>query len=422
LEGGTANRVISPEAVRVFDRPARAAPMPAERGHVETMRELRRFGYAAGRLRPAEAALAAVQAPGKLRRTPARKRLGRHTGEPELVRICLLTTQDLDANPFAANDWPCDPRPFLPEATWHVATLQKSTSVQHVTRLVEEGFDLFFNLCDGAADQEIPGIEVVQTLERLNVPFTGATSVCYEPSREAMKRACRAEGIATPAYVLAREEADVERAAGTLRFPLFVKHYSSYSSVDLSRNSRVLTPAGLRRQARKIMSRHGAALIEEFIEGTECTVLVAENPDDPEHPTTYTPLQYRFPEGESFKHAKMKWVEYDKMASFPVEDPHLDARLRDVAARFFLALDGASFGRCDIRVDAHGTPFMLEINPNCGVYYPPADYGSADLCLSWDPAGHAGFTRQIVEAAFRRHERRNGKDRADMKKAPLTGE
>ena len=170
------------------------------------------------------------------------------------------------------------------------------------------------------------------------------------------------------------------------------------------------------------MSRHGAALIEEFIEGTECTVLVAENPDDPEHPTTYTPLQYRFPEGESFKHAKMKWVEYDKMTSFPVEDPQLDARLRDVAARFFLALDGASFGRCDIRVDVHGTPFMLEINANCGVYYPPSDYGSADLCLSWDPAGHTGFTRQLVEAAFRRHERRNHDDRAEMKKAPLTGE
>ncbi|MEJ0048873.1 MAG: hypothetical protein WDN04_24265 [Rhodospirillales bacterium] len=28
---------------------------------------------------------------------------------------------------------------------------------------------------------------------------------------------------------------------------------------------------------------------------TECTVLVAENPDDAEQPKTYTPVQYRFP-------------------------------------------------------------------------------------------------------------------------------
>ncbi len=323
------------------------------------------------------------------------------------MRICLLTTQDLDADPFPSDDWPCDPRPFLPEAEWTVATLRKkATSVETVTRLIGEGFDVFFNLCDGADDQDIPGIEVVQTLEEHGVPFTGATSEFYEPTREMMKAACRAEGIATPAYVMAHDAAEVERAASTLRFPLFVKHPSSYSSVALSRLSRVRTPAGLRRQARKIMSRFGSALIEEFIEGTECTVLVAENPDDPSCPTTYTPMQYRFPPGESFKHERMKWVEYDRMTSVPVTDPVLDARLRDECARFFLALNGASFGRCDLRVDGEGTPYMLEINANCGVYYPPADAGSADLCLARDPAGHEGFTLQLIRAALRRHERR----------------
>ncbi|MBL6914888.1 MAG: hypothetical protein ISR35_05935, partial [Planctomycetes bacterium] len=49
------------------------------------------------------------------------------------------------------------------------------------------------------------------------------------------------------------------------------------------------------------------------------------------------------------------------------------------------------------------------INANCGIYYPEADWGSADICLSLDPAGHAGFTRQLVAAAFGRH-RRNMKD------------
>jgi D-alanine-D-alanine ligase len=185
-----------------------------------------------------------------------------------------------------------------------------------------------------------------------------------------------------------------------------VKHYSSYSSVSLSRRSRVCSPAGLRQQARKIVRRHGAALIEEFIEGTECTVLVAENPDDPARPKTYTPIQYRFPEGETFKHSDMKWVNYGKMSAFPVEDPILDGRLRDISARFFVALKGASFGRCDLRVDRSGVPFMLEINPNCGVYYLPKDAGSADLCLAHDPDGHVGFTRQLIRAALHRHRQR----------------
>ncbi len=103
----------------------------------------------------------------------------------------------------------------------------------------------------------------------------------------------------------------------------------------------------------------------------------------------------------------MKWVDYDAMASFPVDDPGLDERLRDVSRRFFRALGGASFGRCDLRVDGGGTPFMLEINPNCGVYYPATDPGSADLCLAHDPAGHVGFTRQIIRAALARHLQRS---------------
>jgi len=322
---------------------------------------------------------------------------------PPALRICLLTTQDLDADPFPRDDWPCDPRPFLPEATWHVANLDGKDCTDEVARLAAADFDVYFNLCDGAADQEIPGIEVVQTLERLRVPFTGATSEFYEPSRQQMKDACHAQGILTPKHVLARTPEDVERAAGTLKFPLFVKHYSSYASVDLSRASRVKTPAGLRRQARKIMSKHGAALIEEYIAGTECTVLVAENPFDARRPKTYLPMQYRFPAGEDFKHAKLKWVDYDDLSSFPVIDPVLASRLRDVSSRFFVELKGTSFGRCDIRVDRDGNPYMLEINPNCGVFYPPTDPGSADLCLLRDPAGHTGFARLLVAAALRRH-------------------
>ena len=323
------------------------------------------------------------------------------------MHICLLTTQDLDADPFPEDDWPCDPRPFMPEATWTVATLTgKVNAVKQVEALIHSGqYDLFFNLCDGAADQDLPGIEVIQKLEERQVPYAGACSACYEPTRMEMKEACAKIGIATPNYVVAKTPEDVERAAETLNFPLFVKHHSSYASVDLSRRSRVQSPEGLRIQAKKIMSRHGAALIEEYIDGIECTVLVAENPEDPNRPKTYTPAQYQFPKGESFKHSDLKWVDYEGLSSFPVQDQELADRLRDECARFFVELGAASFGRCDIRVDRSGTPYMLEINPNCGVYYPPKDYGSADICLSLDPEGHEGFTRQLVAAALGRHRR-----------------
>ena len=322
------------------------------------------------------------------------------------LRICLLTPQDLAADPFPEDDWPCDPRPYLPEATWDVVTLEKDTSVRTVRRLAGEGYDVFFNLCDGTPTCDVPGIEVVRALERLNVPFTGATSEFYEPSRVTMKRVCRELDIATPAYVLARTEQDVDRAAARLNYPLIVKHYASYASVDLSRASRVVSDAGLRRQARKMISRHGAALVEEFIEGAECTVLVAEVPGRPARPQVYPPVQYTFPEGESFKHEKMKWVDYDRMSSGPVTDERLARRLQDISGRLFVALKGAGFGRCDIRVDGEGTPWMLEINANCGIYFPPDSFGGADVALSLDPEGHVGFTRRLVEAGLWRQRKR----------------
>jgi D-alanine-D-alanine ligase len=322
------------------------------------------------------------------------------------MRVCLLTTQKLDQVPFAEDDWPCDPRPFLPEAEWKVVTLRKLTAVRKLIALSRQGFDLFFNLCDGAWDESSPGVEVVQTLERLNLPFTGGTPDFYEPSREAMKRACRAWGLDTPDYAFARDDDEVAEAGERLRFPLFVKHPSSYASVGLTRDSRVETPGALLREARKMMKPYGAALIEEFVEGEEATVLVAENAKDPGSPITYTPVQYRFPEGESFKHSDMKWVDYSGMEAYPVKNRKLDRLLRETSARFFLAIGGAGYGRVDIRIDAEGRAQVLEINANCGLYYPPADAGGADLALAHDPSGHEGFTRDIVAAAFARHERR----------------
>ena len=140
-----------------------------------------------------------------------------------------------------------------------------------------------------------------------------------------MKAACQPRGHR---HAPARPRPHI-RGRGTRgldpQFPLFVKHYSSYASVDLSRNSRVPTPAGLKRQARKIMSRHGAALIEEYIAGTECTVLVAENPGDARGPKTYVPCSTPFPRARV--QARQDEVGRLRRLSFlPVNDPLLAAQ------------------------------------------------------------------------------------------------
>jgi D-alanine-D-alanine ligase-like ATP-grasp enzyme len=327
------------------------------------------------------------------------------------MNIAILQSNYDKDDPSSQGDYdlPCDPSVYLSEHHCETYFLDKATSVQKTTELIQQGFDVFINLCDGAVDENRAGIEVVQTLEKLGAAFTGAASNFYEPTREEMKAACAAKGVKYPAFVMAKTEADLEYAAKALRFPLITKHPNSYGSVDLRKSSRVTNADDLKVEAKHFIEGYGASLIEEFIEGREFTVLIAENPDDAERPIAYRPVEFQFPEGETFKHFDLKWVDYKGMSSNLVEDDELCEKLKDAGRKLFVGLDGSSFGRCDIRVDAKGDPYVLEINPNCGIFYPEAEPGSADYVLLNDPKGHRGFLELIIGAALKRAKRREQK-------------
>jgi D-alanine-D-alanine ligase-like ATP-grasp enzyme len=321
------------------------------------------------------------------------------------MRICILQSNyDESDSEQGEYDLPCDPGVYLPEHHCETYFLDKSTSVETTTKLVEQGFDVFINLCDGAADENRAGIEVVQTLERLGAAFTGAASNFYEPTREQMKAACAGQGVKYPAFVMAKTDADINCAAKTLRFPLIAKHPNSYGSVGLRKSSRVTNATDLAIEAKHFIDSYGASLIEEFIEGREFTVLIAENPNDANCPIAYRPVEFQFPEGETFKHFDLKWVDYKGVSSKLCDDDELCEKLQDAGRKLFVGLDGSSFGRCDMRVDAKGDVYVLEINPNCGIFYPEAEPGSADYVLLNDPKGHRGFLDVIIGAALKRAE------------------
>jgi len=144
----------------------------------------------------------------------------------------------------------------------------------------------------------------------------------------------------------------------------------------MTRDSRVETAAALRVQAQKMIDEFGGALIEEFIEGREFSVLVVENADDELEPFAYRPVEFCFPQGESFKHFDLKWKDYEAMTCIQCEDDELAERLKEISKKLFIGLNGAGYGRCDIRMNPDGELFMLEINPNCDVAYPLDEAGS----------------------------------------------
>src|SRR5512141_567459 len=99
----------------------------------------------------------------------------------------------------------------------------------------------------------------------------------------------------------------------------------------------------------------------------------------------------------------MKWVEYEQMSVAPVNNAKIEKTLRDQTSRLFKSMNGNGYARCDYRMAPDGTIYMLEINPNCGIFYAPDEPGSADFTLINDPVWkHQTFLKLIIRSAQKR--------------------
>ena len=297
-----------------------------------------------------------------------------------------------------------DPGYYLKDHTWEQHSV--SSPVLNALKILKEQntFDVYLNLCEGYNAPYYSGMDVVLALEKLNLPFTGANSHFYEPTREEMQSAAGECGVGFVNGVNVSEVGEVEALTGMLRYPLIVKHPNSYGSKGMTRKSRVENLKELKRQVRRICNRFGSARVEEFIAGREFTAFVVDNPDDFGDPFVYPPAELNFPDGESFLHSQVKWKEWVYLNR--VDDKSLADRLMDMTRRLYLAMNGCGYARADIRMNEDGELFMLEINPNNGILYKPEDLGPADIMMEYDKDGHDGFLDRIFRSAtVRRQER-----------------
>ena len=309
------------------------------------------------------------------------------------MQICVLSDSDLKE---------FDPSQYLRAYTWEMFIPQRPV-IDFIGRLAEENhFDVYFNLCDGAENEkeDYSGSGIVCALEELRLPFTGANSCFYDPSREEMQSIAEANGIRFARGVNIRDLDELSHLE-SLRYPLMVKHPHSFASTAMTRNSRVEAPSKLREQVKRICNRFGSARVEEFIEGAEFTVLVVDNPDDLNDLFVYPPAELILPPGENFLHARVKWKEWVYLK--PVNDRALSLKLMEMARAMYIAMHGVGYARCDIRMGRDGNLYMIEINPNSGILFKPEDLGPADVMMEYDAEGHAGFLDRIFRAAVIRN-------------------
>lgn len=326
------------------------------------------------------------------------------------MRICVLqpdySTSSVDYKNY---DPPRDLSVFLPEAEVDNVFLNKLTTYKQLKELKKKNYDCFVNLCEGYLEWEVPSIDVIYTLELLNLPFTGPTSLLYDPPKELMKYVAYTEGIKTPAYALLSSTDHIAAECKHLVYPLFVKPSKAGDSLGVDERSLVHNEEELVKKAGELLEDYEFVLVEEYIKGREFTVLVAANADNHKESTAFTPVEFIFPEGRKFKTYALKTSELHPESNVPVKAKRLSKQLKESAQKIFRSFGGVGYARMDFRMNDKGELFFLEVNFTCSVFYSDGMEGSADYILKHDGIGRHGFLRHIIAEGISRHRRRQKK-------------
>ena len=322
------------------------------------------------------------------------------------MKICVLqpdySTSKVDYQNY---DPPRDLSHLIPGAAFDHILLNKLTTYKQLKELKKKNYDIFVNLCEGYLEWEVPSIDTIYSLELLNLPFTGPTSLLYDPPKELMKYVAYTEGINTPAYALIENEEHIETECIHLQFPLFVKPAKAGDSLGVDDKSLVNNTDELKQKVHAIIDEYGPLLAEEFISGREFTVMVAANAGDDRSVTVFKPVEYIFPKGFSFKTYSLKTSELHPNANIACNDPQLEIKLKEAAAQIFRSFGGVGYGRLDFRVNDKKEIYFLEINFTCSVFYKDGYEGSADYILKHDGFGQANFLQHIIAEGIDRHQR-----------------
>lgn len=326
------------------------------------------------------------------------------------MKVCVLqpdySTSDVDYKNY---DPARDLSHLLPEATFDHILLNKLFVYKQLKELKKKNYDVFVNLCEGYLEWSIPSVDVIYYMELLNLPFTGPTSVLYDPPKDLMKYVAYTAGVKTPAFALIESLDDLEKECGHLQYPLFVKPDKAGDSLGVDDNSLVSNKAALLKKSASIIEEYGPLLVEEYIDGREFTVMVVADSKNENSCTAFKPIEYIFPKGFHFKTYALKTSELHPEANIPCSDPDLEKQLKDAAVQIFQGFGGVGYARLDFRVNDKGELFFLEINFTCSVFYKDGYEGSADYILKCDGIGQAGFLKKIIDEGIARHQRKQKK-------------
>jgi D-alanine-D-alanine ligase len=280
--------------------------------------------------------------------------------------------------------------------------------------------DVVFNLCEsiGGDNRFEPLLPLL--LDREGIAYTGSGPLTLSIAlhKHKAKDILRARGVPTPeaAYVTSPDVSELFRTPdgprAAIRFPLIVKPAREDASVGIHSESVVHDRAALARRVTHVLSHYRQpALVERYIEGREIYVSMLGRPTGapqifPFYEIDFSLMPADRPRIVSFDG---KWVEGSDefIGTKPVPctnlSPALQARITEVAISAFEAMEVRDYARLDVRLPESGpdagTPFVIDVNPNCDLSDGAGGYSKAAAAAG---LGYDAVIRRIVELALLR--------------------
>jgi len=285
---------------------------------------------------------------------------------------------------------------------------------------------IVINLCDGDELNGLPGVSVIDALEKNNIIYTGSDDFFYTvtTSKIPMKEAFDRHKVPTPAWrVIHNGHTDVSSLFKIIGQVLIVKPAISAGSMGLTvknvvSNAEEFTSIidDMRNGYRGWKLDTGGIFVEEFVNGREFTVLLVGSSTHPDQIKFYPPVERVFhsslPEKEQFLSFDRLWETYDKEAPVPDNgslynyrevDQALIPQLKEISLAAFRSVGGMGYGRLDIRMDRQtGRFYVLEINAQCGLSE-DEDYTSIGAILRFAKKSFTYLIIEIIEDGLTRY-------------------
>ncbi len=246
-----------------------------------------------------------------------------------------------------------------------------------IDRLRKGRFDLVFNMCegvDGVAALEPP---VIAVLEMLALPYTGSssytTALCLR--KHVVNALLERAGLPVPAFATFRQGDPVS----SIGYPAICKPTAEDASIGIEQKSVVRSKRALARRVEAMFDRWNEVLVQRYVDGREVNVGIVGDTVLPVAEIEFDGLPKGMWRIVSYR---SKWEpgsdeDTGTVPRCPADlSPDLEAEMRRIALAAWRLVGGQGYGRVDMRIDAEGRPWILEVNPNPDI---AADAGLARM-------------------------------------------